>query len=92
MGRWRVLIGTVAALMLEQSAAGEDFLTGARLYDDVARYASFGSDRFGLTGDRLTADWIAAELQAEPEILEPVARASAETVWKIVRHGQHSFN
>lgn len=30
----------------------------------MARYASFGSHRFGSPGDRATADWIAGELQA----------------------------
>jgi hypothetical protein len=30
----------------------------------VARYASFGSHRFGSPGDRATADWIAGELRA----------------------------
>jgi hypothetical protein len=42
----------------------KDFLAGADLYRDVARYASFGSHRFGSPGDRATADWIAGELQA----------------------------
>lgn len=30
----------------------------------MARYASFGSHRFGSPGDRATADWVAGELQA----------------------------
>jgi hypothetical protein len=61
---WRVLIGIVVTLVLEQPGAAEDFLAGAKLYTDVARYASFGSHRFGSPGDRATADWIARELQA----------------------------
>jgi hypothetical protein len=64
---WRVLIGIgmVVTMALGQTSAGaEDFLAGPRLYADVARYASFGSHRFGSPGDRATADWIAGELQA----------------------------
>ncbi|HTB00020.1 MAG TPA: hypothetical protein VK804_06050 [Bradyrhizobium sp.] len=64
MPGWRVLIGMVMALAFEQAASAEDFLAGANLYNDVARYASFGSHRFGSPGDRATADWIAGELQA----------------------------
>jgi hypothetical protein len=47
-----------------QSGAPADFLGGASLYADVARYASFGLHRFGSPGDRATADWIGAELKA----------------------------
>jgi len=62
---WRVLIGMVVTLALGQhSSRAEDFLAGAKLYGDVARYASFGSHRFGSPGDRATADWIAGELRA----------------------------
>src|SRR6476646_4519930 len=64
MSAWRVLIGTMVILMTGQVSAAEDFLTGPRLYADVARYASFGSHRFGSSGDRATTDWIAGELQA----------------------------
>jgi len=64
MSAWRVLIGIMVILMTGQASAAEDFLAGARLYADVARYASFGSHRFGSPGDRATADWIAGELQA----------------------------
>jgi hypothetical protein len=65
MPGWRVLIGTgVTTLLLGQAAMAKDFLAGADLYRDVARYASFGSHRFGSPGDRATADWIAGELQA----------------------------
>ena len=64
MPGWRVLIGTMVMLMLEQPATAKDFLAGANLYNDVARYASFGSHRFGSPGDQATADWIAAELRA----------------------------
>jgi hypothetical protein len=60
----RVLLAMAVILALEQPAAAEDFLAGAKLYSDVARYASFGSHRFGSPGDRATADWLAAELQA----------------------------
>src|SRR5260370_26470991 len=88
MWGWRVLLGTVVTLALEQSGTAKDFLAGERLYADVARYASFGSHRFGSPGDRATADWIAGELQAagfavefQPVILGRqyfVDRASAE--------------
>jgi hypothetical protein len=65
MQAWRVLVGMVLSLALGRtSAAAEDFLAGANLYADVARYASFGSHRFGSPGDRATTDWIAGELQA----------------------------
>ena len=65
MQLWRILIGMVVTMAHGQTAAGaEDVLAGARLYADVARYASFGSHRFGSPGDRATADWIAGELQA----------------------------
>jgi hypothetical protein len=88
MAGWRVLIGMVVILAFEQQAGAEDFLAGPRLYGDVARYASFGSHRFGSPGDRTTADWIAGELQAagfavefQPVVLGRqyfVDRASAE--------------
>ena len=58
-----ILIATMAALMIGQAAA-KDVLSGASLYADVARYASFGLHRFGSPGDRATADWIAGELSA----------------------------
>jgi len=65
MQPWRVLIGMVVTMALGPTSAGaEDFLAGPRLYADVAKYASFGSHRFGSPGDRATADWIAGELQA----------------------------
>src|SRR6266700_3128316 len=65
MPGWRALIGMVVTLAFgHTSAEAEDFLAGAKLYADVARYASFGSHRFGSPGDRATADWIAGELQA----------------------------
>lgn len=64
MSAWRVLFGMVATMTLGQASAAEDFLGGAKLYADVARYASFGAHRFGSPGDRATTDWIAAELQA----------------------------
>ncbi|MDE2364364.1 MAG: hypothetical protein KGM42_16935 [Hyphomicrobiales bacterium] len=51
-------------LGLAYSAQAQDALSGARLYADVARYASFGQHRFGSVGDRETTDWIAAELKA----------------------------
>ncbi len=64
MSGWRVLIGMVVTLMLGQPGTAKDFLAGAELYADVARYASFGLHRFGSPGDRATADWIGGELQA----------------------------
>jgi hypothetical protein len=65
MARWWIPIGMVLTLALGQrSLAAEDFLAGARLYADVARYASFGWHRFGSPGDRAATDWIAGELQA----------------------------
>ncbi|MFB9269108.1 hypothetical protein ACFFWD_39380 [Bradyrhizobium erythrophlei] len=64
MPGWRVFMAMVAILMLDHSAAAEDFLSGPNLYADVARYASFGLHRFGSPGDRATTDWIADELQA----------------------------
>jgi hypothetical protein len=60
----RVLLAVAVTLVLEQPVAAKDFLAGANLFADVARYASFGSHRFGSPGDRATADWIAGELQA----------------------------
>jgi hypothetical protein len=88
MSGWRILIGIMMTLTLGPASAAEDFLAGERLYADVARYASFGSHRFGSPGDRATADWIAGELQAagfavdfQPVILGRqyfVDRASAE--------------
>ena len=60
----RVLIGMALISVFGQSAAAEDFLAGAKLYSDVARYASFGAHRFGSPGDRATTDWIAGELKA----------------------------
>jgi hypothetical protein len=60
----RVLVAMVVTLVLGQAAMARDFLAGENLYSDVARYASFGSHRFGSPGDRATADWIGGELQA----------------------------
>ncbi|HEV2158832.1 hypothetical protein [Bradyrhizobium sp.] len=57
-----ILIAAMAVLMVGQAAA-EDALSGAALYADVARYASFGLHRFGSLGDRATADWIAGEMK-----------------------------
>ncbi|WP_249134252.1 hypothetical protein [Bradyrhizobium japonicum] len=57
-----VFIATMAVLMIGQVAA-RDVLSGASLYEDVARYASFGLHRFGSAGDRATADWIAGEMK-----------------------------
>ena len=82
-----IFIATMAVLMVGQALA-KDVLSGASLYEDVARYASFGLHRFGSAGDRATADWIAGEMkQAGFEIsFQPVVlgrqyvveRASAE--------------
>jgi hypothetical protein len=58
-----IFIAIMAVLMAGQAAA-KDVLSGASLYEDVTRYASFGLHRFGSPGDRATADWIAAELKA----------------------------
>jgi hypothetical protein len=63
MSGWRILIGMVGTLMLGQPGTAQDYLKGAELYADVARFASFGSHRFGSPGDRATTDWIAGELQ-----------------------------
>jgi hypothetical protein len=60
----RVLVAMVVTSVLGQPGTAKDFLAGDNLYSDVARYASFGSHRFGSPGDRATADWIAGELQA----------------------------
>ncbi|MCK1392722.1 hypothetical protein [Bradyrhizobium sp. 1] len=57
-----ILIAAIVILMVGQAAA-KDVLSGARLYEDVARYASFGLHRFGSPGDRATADWIAGEMK-----------------------------
>ncbi|TQF29873.1 hypothetical protein [Bradyrhizobium sp. UNPA324] len=57
-----VFIGAMAVFMIGQAAA-RDALSGASLYEDVVRYASFGLHRFGSAGDRATADWIAGELK-----------------------------
>ena len=88
MSRRCFLIGTMLTLTFGQPCAAEDYLTGASLYADVARFASFGSHRFGSPGDRATTDWIAGELQAagfrvefQPVVLGRqyvVDRASAE--------------
>src|SRR5260370_11867260 len=64
MPNWRVLIGVVVTSVLGQPATAKDFLAGANLYNDVARYAPFRSPRFGSPGDRATADSIARELPA----------------------------
>jgi hypothetical protein len=60
---YRFVLAMMAVLMIGQAAAARDFLTGASLYADVQRYASFGLHRFGSPGDRATADWIAGELK-----------------------------
>ncbi|MGL9621227.1 hypothetical protein QRQ56_24735 [Bradyrhizobium sp. U531] len=57
-----VVIAAMAVLMVGQAAA-RDVLSGASLYEDVSRYASFGLHRFGSPGDRATADWIAGEMK-----------------------------
>jgi hypothetical protein len=58
-----MFIAIMAVLMAGQAAA-KDVLSGASLYEDVTRYASFGLHRFGSPGDRATGEWIAAELKA----------------------------
>src|SRR5689334_17533860 len=60
----RILFATMVIMMVGPASAVEDFLTGTKLYADVARFASFGSHRFGSPGDRATADWIAGELRS----------------------------
>ncbi|TWA98467.1 hypothetical protein [Bradyrhizobium stylosanthis] len=82
-----ILIAAFVILMIGQAAA-KDVLSGAILYEDVARYASFGLHRFGSAGDRATADWIAGEMKQagfdvsfQPVVLGRqyvVERASAE--------------
>jgi hypothetical protein len=62
--RWALLLATAVAVGFEPQAAAQDFLAGANLHQDVARYASFGLHRFGTEGDRATTDWIADELRA----------------------------
>jgi hypothetical protein len=62
MRGWRICI--VLAALMSTPVAAEDFLSGVNLYKDVARYASFGTHRFGSDGDRATTDWIASELKA----------------------------
>jgi hypothetical protein len=57
-----ILIAATVILMVEQAAA-KDVLSGASLYEDIARYASFGLHRFGSPGDRATVDWIAGEMK-----------------------------
>jgi hypothetical protein len=62
---WRAIIATtVMTLGLGQPGMADDYLSGASLYKDVARFAWFGTHRFGSEGDRATADWIAGELRA----------------------------
>lgn len=58
----QTLIAAMVILMAGQAAA-KDVLSGASLYDDVARYASFALHRFGSPGDRATADWIGGEMK-----------------------------
>ena len=60
----RFFTAMMVALMFQQSATAGDALSGASLYADVTRYASFGLHRFGSPGDRATTDWIAGELKA----------------------------
>lgn len=99
MSRWCVLIAIVMILMSGKPSAAEDFLTGTRLYADVARYASFGSHRFGSPGDRATADWIAGELQAagfsvefQPVVLgRQYVVERADAVRKAAKDGEAEF-
>ena len=98
MSGWRVLPGIMVSLMLGQAGAAEDFLAGTKLYADVARYAAFGSHRFGSPGDRATADWIAGELQAsgfavefQPVILGRQYFVFADAVRQAVERGERAF-
>ena len=62
---WRAIIATIVmTLGLGRPGMADDYLSGASLYKDVARFAWFGTHRFGSEGDRATADWIAGELRA----------------------------
>jgi hypothetical protein len=58
----------------------EDFLAGAELYADVARYAAFGSP-----GDRATAGTTSRQIH------EPVASAFADAVRNASRRGAQAF-
>jgi len=60
----RACVALAALMMSGPPVLAEDFLAGKRLYDDVGRYASFGTHRFGSAGDKATTDWIAGELKA----------------------------
>jgi hypothetical protein len=85
----QTLIAAMVILMAGQAAA-KDVLSGASLYDDVARYASFDLHRFGSPGDHATADWIGGEMKQagfdvsfQPVVLGRqyvVEQASAEAV------------
>ena len=88
MGGARIGMALAAVLMSGLPVAADDFLAGSRLYYDVMHYASFGPHRFGSSGDKATADWIAGELKAagfrvdfQPVVLGKqyfVERATAE--------------
>src|ERR1700761_7669548 len=84
----RLLLVLAAVLTSPPLAAAEDFLSGIKLYSDVARYALFGAHRFGSEGDKATTNWLAGELKAAgfgvefqpgvPGRQDVVARATAE--------------
>jgi len=62
---WRAIIAAMGTTLgLVQPGMANDILSGAALYKDVERYASFATHRFGSDGDRATTDWIAGELRA----------------------------
>jgi hypothetical protein len=52
----------VAAMMAQANLAAADPVDGTALYDDVKRYDSFGSHRYGSPGAARAFDWIADEL------------------------------
>ena len=51
MTGWRAIIAMFVILGLVRPVMADDFLSGAALYRDVARYASFGMHRFGSRRD-----------------------------------------
>ena len=60
----RPLLAILAWSLMTSSAIAADPPDGARLYDDVKRYGTFGVHRYGSPGAEAALDWIAGELAA----------------------------
>ncbi len=82
----------IAGALAGTAGAARGTIAGDGLFDDVARYASFGDKRSGEAGDRQTSAWIAQRLAAAGYHIDrqPFAVAATPHARAILRAGDRS--